>query len=136
MAANAPVFGSTPRDTYVQATTANTARDGTGTVATLIAAVAAGTHVTRITVQATGTTTAGVIRLFETNDGGTTKRLLEELLVPAVTPSTTVAAWSGRFRAASLSQPLIMGASTNNILYVSTNNTETFNVFAEGYDLT
>ena len=136
MAANAPVFGSTPRDVYVQIATANTARDGTGTVGTLITAAAAGTHVTRIVVTATGTTTAGVVRLFESNDGGTTKRLLEELLVGAFTPSTTVPVFSARFKQATLSQPLIMGASTNNILYVSTHNAETFNVFAEGYDLT
>ncbi len=134
--ASSPTFGSTPRGVYCQVSTADTSRTSPTNQATLITAVAAGTLVTRITAVATGTTTAGVIRLWESNDGGTTKRLLEEILVAAITPGTSAAVWMGRFRSASLSQPLVMGASTNNVLYVTTNNTETFNVFAEGFDLT
>jgi len=129
-----PSFADTPRREAVTISTANTNRDGTGTMGTLIAAAATGTLVFRITVQAGGTTTAGVIRLFGSNDGGTTKRLIRELLVPAVTPSTTVAAWNGQFPDAAYQTPMIL-ADANDILYVSTNNAETFYVRAQAADL-
>lgn len=131
-----PTFTSTPRDEVVQIATANTARDGTGTAPLLISSVAAGTLVFRITATATGTTTAGVLRLFRSSDGGTTKRMIEELLVGAITPSTTAATWRGAFTLASWTTPIVLGASTNDQLYVSTNNAETFNIVAEAGDLT
>lgn len=134
--ASTPTFGSTPRGVYCQVTTADTSRTAPTNQATLITAAAAGTLVTRITAAATGTTTAGVLRLWVSNDGGTTKRLLEEILVLAITPGTTQAIWRGTFTSASLAQPFVLGASTNNVLYVTTNNSETFNVWAEGFDLT
>jgi hypothetical protein len=134
--ASTPTFPSTPRQGDVTISTANTARDGTGTLGTILSAAAAGTHVYGISITAGGTTTAGVVRIFISNDNGTTKRLLEEILVAAFTPSTTVAVWSGASKRATWAKPIILGASTNNILYASTHNAETFYVHADAGDLT
>jgi hypothetical protein len=134
--AGQPSFPATPRTAAATLSAANTNRDGTtGTYVSLFTAASTGSLVWRILVTATSTTTAGVIRLFLSTDGGTTRNLVEELLVGAVTPSTTVPVYMNRFRSASLSQPIILGASTNNILYVTTNNAEGFRVLAEGGDL-
>jgi hypothetical protein len=124
--ASTPSYAATPRSDYCQISAANTARDGTGTLGTLATGAAGGTRIESVRVVAAGTTTAGVVRLFFSNDGGTTKRLLEEMLVTAVTPSTTVAVFSGRF---SLGGWMLKDA--NCILYAATHNAETFNVFAE-----
>lgn len=132
--ASTPEFLATPRDEDVSISTANTARDGTGTMGTIMTGAATGTLVTRIMVVAGGTTTAGVVRLFASTDGGSTKMLVEEMLVTAVTPSTSIPVWSGRFRTATLQQPMIL-ADTNAIIYASTHNAETFYVHAEGGDL-
>lgn len=132
--ASTPQFLATPRDAEVTISTANTARDGTGTLGTLITGAAGGTLVTRIIIIAAGTTTAGVVRLFKSNDSGSTKQLREEMIVTAITPSTTVPVWSGRFRVATLAEPIML-VGTTDILYVSTHNAETFNAFCQGGDL-
>lgn len=127
--ADIPSFASTPATALVQIATANTARDGTGTIGTLITAPSAGTRVDDIVICATGTTTAGVVRMFVHD--GTNYRLLQEYLVPAVTPSTTVAAWSTKL--SNLGIVLKSGWS----LRFSTHNAETFNVvMTRGGDLT
>ncbi len=82
-----------------------------------------------VVVQATGTTTAGVVRLFISLDGGTTWRLWKELLIPAITPSTSVEAHRTVYIP---DRPLAMPASAK--LGASTHNAETFNVFAHGGD--
>lgn len=79
-------------------------------------------------VQATGTTTAGVIRLFVKPSGGT-YLLWKEILVTAITPSTTVEAWSAEYIPV---DPLALAASA--VLGASTNAAETFNVFANSGD--
>lgn len=77
---------------YAIAATANTNRDGTGTITDITPAVTAGKQSlgSRLKITATGTTTAGMIRLFG-NDGSGYK-LMMELSVAAVTPSGTVKA--------------------------------------------
>ena len=57
-------FASVPATAQVQIATANTARDGTGTIGTLITAPAAGTRVDTIEICAAGATTLGMIRMF------------------------------------------------------------------------
>lgn len=116
-------YAGTPRAALAQVSTANTARDGTGTLASIITGVASGTRVDDLRIQATGTTTAGVIRLFLSLDGGTTNRLIREILVPAVTPSTSVEAWG-----TSLANLGILLPNANAVLRASTNNAETFNL--------
>lgn len=113
-------YASTVTSAAVQVTTANTGRDGTGTIVTVLTAGASGSRIDDIYMVATGTTTAGVIRLFVHD--GTNARLLSETLVTAITPSTTVQVWSNTL----LSQGIVL--KTGYSLRASTNNTETFNI--------
>lgn len=114
-------YASTVRTAIAQISTANTNRNGTGTIGTVITGAATGTRVDDITIAATGTTTAGVVRLF-INDG-TTSYLWQEILVTAITPSTTQQVFSFTL----LNQALLL-ASASWSLRASTNNAETFNI--------
>jgi hypothetical protein len=113
-------YASTVTSAAVQVTTANTNRDGTGTIVTVLTAAASGTRIDDIYMVATGTTTAGVIRLFVHD--GTNARLLSETLVTAITPSTTVQVWSNTL----LSQAIVL--KTGYSLRASTQIGETFNI--------
>jgi hypothetical protein len=113
-------YAATPRGVVVQVSTANTNRDGTGTLATVMTAGSNGTRIDDIWIVATGTTTAGVVRLF-VNDGSNS-RLWQEILVTAITPSTTVQV----FNTALFNQALILPSGYS--LTASTNNAETFNI--------
>jgi hypothetical protein len=97
MAAN-PVF-TVPTNAIAMAnvSAANTARDGTGTIVTLVTAATAGTQVAGITFQATATTAAAQMLVWLSSDSGTTWRLLDEQTVTAVTPSTTARAFNARW---------------------------------------
>jgi hypothetical protein len=119
--ATAAQYAATPRTAVGQVTTANTNRNGTGTIATIFTGGSSGSRIDDISIVATGTTTAGVVRLF-LNDG-TTSYLLQEILVTAITPSTTVQVFSFQL----LNQAIIL-ASSSWSLRASTNNSETFNI--------
>jgi hypothetical protein len=127
-------FTAQPIIDVAQVTTANTNRDGTGTIVTVAtgpstaAAAGVGKRVNRVVVQATGTTTAGVVRFFISTDGGTTNRLILEKIVPAITPSTSVAAF--RSDVGELVGLVLVGGG-NSTLRASTNNAETFNIMVE-----
>jgi len=131
-------YSTAPTIDVSQISTANTARDGSGTTVEIAAGptTAAGSGVGKrilgVLLQATGTTTAGTIRFFISVDGGTTKRLIEEVSVIAVTPTATSVAWSG-------SSPGLIGltlpgqvSSNTQKLYASTEKAETFNVVVLG----
>lgn len=118
--ATAAQYASTVQTAQAQISTANTNRNGTGTIGTVITGATNGTRVDDISIVATGTTTAGVVRLFISD--GTNIRLWQEILVSAVTPSTTVQVWSYTL----LNQALILKSGWS--LQASTNNAETFNV--------
>ena len=113
-------YAATPRSALGQVSTANTNRDGTGTLASVLTAGSSGSRIDDIYITATGTTTAGVVRLFLFD--GTNNRLWQEILVTAVTPSTTQQVWNYTL----LNQALIL--PVNYILKASTNNAETFNI--------
>lgn len=119
--ATAAQYAATARTATTSVSTANTNRNGTGTIATVFTAGSSGSRIDDIFIVATGTTTAGVVRLF-INDG-TTSWLWQEILVPAITPSTTVQVFS----ASLLNQALILATSSWS-LRASTNNAETFNI--------
>ena len=124
-------YASTPKNSGAQISTANTGRDGTGTLGTIYTAGASGSRVDSIVIQATGTTTAGMIRFFSSIDAGTTKRLIGEVPVLANTPSATTPAWQVTLtsqNASFMGNGLVLQASS--ILYASTNNAEAFNVIA------
>lgn len=113
-------YASTPRSALGQVSTANTNRDGTGTIATIFTAGSSGSRVDDIWITATGTVTAGVVRLFIHD--GTNARLWQEIMVTATTPSTTVQT----FTTALFNQALLLPNGWS--LRASTNNAETFNV--------
>lgn len=117
-----PMFIGTVKSPTVQIATANTARDGTGTLVTVyLPGGTTGGRVDRITITATGTTTTGMIRLFMFD--GTNNRLLAELPVVAVTASATQAAFTSEIL---FEQGLTVQATY--ALKAATNNAETFNV--------
>ena len=130
--ANAPQYAATPRCAIGQISTANTNRDGTGTLGTVFSAGASGSRIDAIDLKATGTTTAGMIRLF-IHDGANA-RLLTEIPVLAVTPSATLPAWEAQLNSNSMSQILPLVLPTGYSLRAATNNAETFNVIALGGD--
>lgn len=113
-------YASTVQTAQAQISTANTNRNGTGTIGTVITGATNGTRVDDISIVATGTTTAGVIRLFISD--GSNVRLWQEILVSAITPSTTVQVWSYTL----LNQALLLKSGWS--LQAATNNAETFNV--------
>lgn len=125
-------YAATPRCGVGQIRTANTKRDGTGTIDTVLTAGASGSRVDAIVVKATGTTTAGTVRLFIHN--GTNAQLLTELPVVAVTPSATLPAWEVQLNASTMSQLLPFALPTGYSLRAGTEKAETFNVMAFGGD--
>ena len=130
--ASTPAYAATPKVGIGQISTANTNRDGTGTIGTVFTAGSSGSRIDAIDIKATGTTTAGMIRLFIHN--GTTAYLLTEVPVIAVTPSGTLPAWEVQLNTNSMSQVLPILLPTGYSLRASTNNAETFNVVALGGD--
>lgn len=88
---NSPVFVLAPNNTLSQVTVANTGRDGTGTTVTAWTPGANGSILSKVVIEVPGISAADVIRLFWSD--GTNTRLYTELLVTAVTPSSTVAAF-------------------------------------------
>lgn len=113
-------YASTVNTSMAVISSSNTNRDGTGTIVDVLTAPTNGTRIDDISIVATGTTTAGVVRLFISD--GTNTRLWKELLVSAVTPSTTVPVWSMTLS----NQALLLESGWK--LRASTHNAETFNV--------
>jgi hypothetical protein len=126
-----PIFVQSPAYGCAQISTANTNRDGSGTIGTVLTAGANGTLVDHIDVCATGTTTAGMVRIYIHD--GSNARLWREITVAAITPSTTVNAFSYRIECGLAESALYLPVSHS--LRASTHNAETFNVFAFGGNL-
>lgn len=100
-----------------QVSAANTNRDGTGTIVTVASGPTTapgsgvGKRVTRVSIARTGTSTATVVCLFYSPDGGTTNRLIAEVAVPAYSASATAA--QTVVEVPSLIGFVIPGAATN-----------------------
>lgn len=131
--ASAPAYAATPvLPSLTQGSTANTNRDGTGTLVTAVTGADPNQVIEQVVIQATGNTTQGMIRFFESIDAGATKKLILEVPVVAVTPSGVQQAFSSVATAgqgsglAQLIGKAMVGA--NHILYWATNNAEQFNV--------
>lgn len=125
-----PRFTVNPVIGMQQISTANALLDGTGTLATLVTGATNGTRVDFIVIKAAGTVTNGMIRFF-VNDGVNT-RLIREVSVTAAIPSATVASFYTvvPFTIPDDEQLFILPSAY--LLRVSTNNAESFNVFAYG----
>lgn len=121
--ATTAAYASTPVAALAQVSTANTARDGTGTLATVLTGATNGTRIDDIMIKATVTTTAGTVRFFLSLDGGTTKRLILEIPVVANTVSASNPAWS--YMISNLGWLLPNGSA---ILYASTEKAEAMNI--------
>lgn len=129
--ASQPAFASSPRHAQVAFSTANTNRDGTtGTYATGFTGGANGSRVERIRLHATGTTTAGVVRIWIHD--GTNRYLWKEVLVQAITPGTATAAWSADISLAGANGILLPNNSHH--IDFTTHNAEGFVAFIEGGD--
>lgn len=127
MAANtSPIFTITPVIGRVRISTANTGRDGSGTLGTVVTGGTNGTRIDRVIITATGTTTAGMIRLFI--DDGTNIRAWKEVVVSAITVAASTAAFSATISSTDTA-PLLVLPSTY-ILKAGTHNAETFDVLA------
>jgi hypothetical protein len=114
-------FFSTPRTAFAQISTANTNRDGSGTIGTVISGASSGTRVDDLEIVATGANLAGVVRLYIHD--GTNARLWREIIVPATTPSVTVPVFSVRLTDMAV---ILQNASWS--IRASTNNAEAFNL--------
>lgn len=100
MAANTtPIFGLTPHTAGITTgTSANTNKDGTGTVATVFTAGVSGSKVERVFLQHLGTNVATVIRFF-VNNGSANTTPANNFLVH----EEALAAWTNSESAASTS---------------------------------
>jgi hypothetical protein len=128
-------YASVPKVGVAVISTANTNRDGTGTIGTVFTAGASGSRIDAVEIQATGTTTAGMVRLFLHD--GTNARMISEVPVLANTPSGTNPAWSALVNSSGMNNGTIqlpMSIPTGWSLRASTNNAESFNVVAFGGD--
>jgi hypothetical protein len=138
MASNTqPIYPKAVIGAELSIATANTGRDGTGTIGTLYTAVAAasggqGAIVQSITCCATGTTTAGVIRMWR--KVSSTYTLMREFLVTAITPGVATEVWKfttaqgadsmGRIAVNVMLEP-------GDVIAFSTHIAETFNITAD-----
>lgn len=123
-----PVFAVTPRIATVNVATANTNRDGTGTVATLITGASTGTRIAEIVCQARVTTTAGMVRIFLHD--GTNFFFFDEVGIAAATVSASV---KGTRVSTTYNNLVLPNASWS--VRVSTHNAESIDVTALGADL-
>jgi hypothetical protein len=129
--ATAPQYAATPHVWQIRISTANTNRDGTGTLGTLATGAANGSVITAVQAQALATTTAGMIRFFVDSDELSTVEALFEIAVAAIIPAAGTAAWTSGVYI--LNPPLTL--AENDTLLVGTHNAETFSVRAFGGDL-
>lgn len=134
--AAAPSFTSTPRLEVQPVSTANTARDGTGTIVDVLTAAAAGTKINRIVVQATGDPADSVVTIF-IRDAAGTYRLFDEFDLANPAPASTTLPG---FRAErSYTDLVLTGAGTAQRLSAAITVALTagvVNVFVAGGDLT
>ncbi len=98
MAANtSPIFTLIPETQWgtTAITTANTAKDGTGTVLTVFTAGADGSYIQRVRFRPSGTSVQTVARLFinngSTNATALNNILFDEITLSAITISETTA---------------------------------------------
>lgn len=96
MAANVqPIFPLTPKVSWGTVATANTAKDGSGTMVTAFTAGVNGSKIDQIKVRALGTNVATVLRFFlnngSTNATAANNTLIHEVTIAATTLSETSA---------------------------------------------
>jgi hypothetical protein len=88
---NQPVFAQKSYSAVTQLATANTALDGTGTIATLFTAGPDGALLTHLHIVSRATSVATAVRLFLSYDGGVTWGYVQAVLSAAFTVANTTA---------------------------------------------
>ncbi len=87
-----PAFASTPLvGSGLASATLDTSLTAPTNITTVVTAGASGSKIEEVTLQAVGTTAAGVVNLFRYD--GATYHLIDQVLVVAITSSTTALAW-------------------------------------------
>jgi hypothetical protein len=131
-------YVSTPVIEVSQVTTADASRTAPTTTSlicsgpSVASASGIGKRILRIVIQSVNSTTAGAVRIWISTDGGTTKRLLVERVIPAITATagTTPPYRSEVPELVGLVLPGTVSSNATN-LYASTNVSETFNIVVE-----
>lgn len=125
--ATAPSYAATPKVGIAVISTANSNLDGSGALGMVLAAGANGSRIDKVNIKAIATTTAGMVRLF-VNDGANS-RLIEEVVVAAVTQSGTSPAFGALLQ---FENGICIPSGYS--LLASTQNAESFVVTAFGGD--
>lgn len=128
-----PAFASVARIGFGSVSTANTNRDGTGTIVDLLTGAAAGTRIDRLVLQATGNPADSTVTIFLHD--GTAYRLLTEVDIgdPAAA-STTLPGYHNEIQTPGLVLPSASWKLAAAITVALTSGA--MNVFAYGGDLT
>lgn len=84
-----PIYPLTPHVSWGELATANTAKDGTGTVLTVFGAGVNGSRVDYLKVRAKGTNVATVLRIFVNNGSDTTVAANNALVLEQTIAATT-----------------------------------------------
>lgn len=122
-----PAYASTPRFGSVTISSADTNRGTPSSVGTILTAGSSGTRIDSAVIQATGTTTQGIVRLWVYD--GSAYSLIKEIEVRPVTPSATVLAF-----AAGVTFDGGLCIPSGHSLRATTHNAESFRVAAFGAD--
>ena len=85
-----PIFPLTPKVSFAKLLTANTAKDGTGTVAGVFTAGSNGARVDYLKVRALGTNVATVLRVFINNGSDPTVAANNTLFIEQTIAATTL----------------------------------------------
>jgi hypothetical protein len=134
-AGTAPIFVATPKRPQARVSVANTARDGTGTLATLCTAGANGSFFKGVRVMPEGTVpSADVVRLFNQVAGAGNNELVSELTVPLQAPQASAVGTPPLPALAAVEwwppAGLVLGAG--DILKAATDQGRTYSVALEG----
>lgn len=111
-----------------QISTANTNRDGTGTIVDIFTAGSNGAIIQKLEATAIVTTTAGMVRWYIYQ--GSAYRLFYEMTVDAITVAAAVAGWTESYTP---SPPIPLKADWK--IGASTHNAETFNCLVTAINL-
>lgn len=124
---DSPNYAAAPRFGRAAISTADTSRTAPAAAGTVLTAGADGSVIDQVIVHATGTTTAGMVRLFIHD--GTNYSLIKEVPVEARIPGASVPAFAVALDMDGYQIP------TGHSLRATTHNAEAFTVTASGADL-
>lgn len=135
--ASSPIFGSAPNIASVRINAANTARDGSGTLFTLLTGATNGTLINTISFISANSVvtgfTAGVGAIYISDTGGTNWRLYQEVLLTRVTESNTLTGWAVQARYINglvIPSGVVIAVTKS----THTGDTDSFDVTVEGYN--